>query len=286
MSTETARRYNSGKTRHDLMSPWAIEEVAKVMTYGANKYTVKDDKGNVVDSGDRNWEKGQLWSTPIASLRRHFLAFEMGEDFDPESKLYHMAHVAWNALAILHFYKTYPQGDNRPVNAFKMPRVGLDIDGVLADFTGAYKERVLAAGLPWFPGEDQQWWALPHITTPFFDKIVKDKSFWLGLKPLCDPREWKFEPVAYITRRLCPKAWSEEWLFNNGFPPVQVYSIGKEEKSEYVKKCRVEIYVEDCPWNMAEVQQAGVFCFLLDQPYNRRFDVGHRRIYSLNEVIR
>lgn len=85
----TGLRYNAGKLRYDLLPPDAIAELARVYTRGAVKYA------------PRNWEKGMAWSTCYASLHRHAAAWASGEDFDEETKCHHMAHVAWNALALV-----------------------------------------------------------------------------------------------------------------------------------------------------------------------------------------
>jgi hypothetical protein len=95
-----------GKSQHESgakmddgkMRPWlvlggfskALEEVSRVGTYGARKYT--DDGWRDVPDGFRRYSEAML---------RHQLA-EMGrEKWDRESNLLHAAHVAWNALARL-----------------------------------------------------------------------------------------------------------------------------------------------------------------------------------------
>jgi len=45
---EIGKRFNAGKTRHDLTPAFAQEEYAKVLTMGAAKY------------GDNNWQKQEL----------------------------------------------------------------------------------------------------------------------------------------------------------------------------------------------------------------------------------
>lgn len=65
----------------------ALLEVAKVGTYGATKYT--ENGWRDVPNGIRRYR---------SALYRHLLALE---DFDPDTRLPHMAHVAWNALAVL-----------------------------------------------------------------------------------------------------------------------------------------------------------------------------------------
>ena len=86
-----ALRYNDGKLRYDLLPADALQELVAVFTKGAEKYE------------PRNWEKGFHWMSCFASLMRHSWAWARGEDRDPESGQLHMAHVAWNAMALLTF---------------------------------------------------------------------------------------------------------------------------------------------------------------------------------------
>lgn len=70
----------------------AIGEVSKVGTYGANKYT------------DRGWESVKSGEERYAdAMLRHWLE-AVQNDGDPESGLPHLAHMAWNALAVLELY--------------------------------------------------------------------------------------------------------------------------------------------------------------------------------------
>lgn len=101
-------RKNEGKTRHDLLEPYAIEQVAKVFSLGAVKYAPYD------------WLMGGMpYSKMLASLKRHINAFEMGEDLDPETGLHHMAHAAWNALGIVSYSKWFPENDDRIIKKIK-----------------------------------------------------------------------------------------------------------------------------------------------------------------------
>lgn len=95
-------RDDKEKTRFDLLEPYAIEQLAKVFTVGARKYS------------DNNWiQKPMAWSRIVASLYRHLNAFQQGEDIDPETGLSHAAHVAWNAMALLSYSKHCPEKDDR-----------------------------------------------------------------------------------------------------------------------------------------------------------------------------
>ena len=67
--------------------------VGKVGTFGANKYT---DSGWVsVDNARERYS---------SALLRHYFKWKAGEDLDSDSGLPHVAHLAWNALAVLYFY--------------------------------------------------------------------------------------------------------------------------------------------------------------------------------------
>lgn len=68
----------------------AILAVANVATYGAKKYTKRGWR-TVPDGIERYSE----------AMMRHLLAHSAGEMMDPESNHTHMAHVCWNALAVL-----------------------------------------------------------------------------------------------------------------------------------------------------------------------------------------
>ena len=101
MSNEQGKRYNANKTRFDLIPAYAHEQVARVFTYGTEKYD------------DDNWRRGMPWRSVLASLKRHLNAFEMGEDFDDESGELHMAHVLCNAYFLTEYHRTHPEFDDR-----------------------------------------------------------------------------------------------------------------------------------------------------------------------------
>jgi hypothetical protein len=85
-------RFNAGKARWDLLPIGALSELVNVFTYGAKKYA------------PNNWRKGLKFSDTMAALDRHWAAWKTGEDRDSESGCHHLAHVAWNAFALLEFY--------------------------------------------------------------------------------------------------------------------------------------------------------------------------------------
>lgn len=79
-----------GKPRWELLPLDAIEEIVRVYTMGAGKYA--DDAWKTIPDAHRRY---------LAALFRHIAAYERGERKDKESGLSHLAHAAWNAIAIL-----------------------------------------------------------------------------------------------------------------------------------------------------------------------------------------
>lgn len=83
------RKDDDGKARFDLLPPDALWEVVRVYTVGAGKY------------GDRNWEQGIRYGRVFAAICRHAFSWWRGERADQETGIHHLAHAAWNCLALL-----------------------------------------------------------------------------------------------------------------------------------------------------------------------------------------
>lgn len=289
------KRYNKGKNRLGLIPAWAEYELGKVYTKGADKYTIFDDNGNVVESGDDNWLKGLSWKSVLHSLKRHLNAYEQGKDydFDPNCEkcingncldhtgLYHMAQVTWNALTLLQYYKSYPQGDDRVKPYFNIPKIGLDIDEVLADWVGAWKERWDITNVP------SSWYFDREILNRFDYMKETDEldNFYLNLKPLINPTDLKFVPHCYITSRPVDSKITEMWLDKNGFPTRPVYTVGtNKSKVDVAKESGIDIFIDDSWDNFIDLNKNGVTCYLFDRPHNQYGDVGHLRIKDLNNL--
>jgi hypothetical protein len=96
-------RYNGGKPAFSLLPLCTLEDEVKVWMYGKAKYAAW------------NWAKGMPWSVPLDCLMRHMAAWQRGEENDPESGLPHLAHAMCNLRMLTLYAKTYPDGDDRPV---------------------------------------------------------------------------------------------------------------------------------------------------------------------------
>lgn len=91
MSNE-GKKYDEGKLRWDLLPLPLVEKLVEVYTFGAQKYAPNTWQ-NLPDGYNRY----------KAAMLRHLTAYEKGESIDPDSKLNHLYHTAWNALALIHF---------------------------------------------------------------------------------------------------------------------------------------------------------------------------------------
>ena len=91
-STETGVKYDSDKPQYRLVPPYALEEIAKNLTYGSRKYSAF------------NWIK-----VPNAKDRymdaaiRHIEAYRKGETNDPENGYSHLAAAAVNLMFLIEF---------------------------------------------------------------------------------------------------------------------------------------------------------------------------------------
>lgn len=274
-------RFNNDKLRYDLVHPLAHEDMVKVLTYGAKKYTVYDDDGNLLNDGANNWQKGLGWKSVIASLKRHIAAIEMGEDYDQDTGLLHISHAACNVHFLNAFYYMFPQGDDRTKSLFRLPKISLDIDEILCAYLPAWMEKY---GIETYP---HSW---------YFDRKIKDRfeamrksgelnDFYLNMKPLISAEDLPFEPHCYITSRPVSTEITEKWLDLHGFPTKPVHTVDiMKSKVEVAKEAGVEIHIDDSYDNFLDFNNNGIFCYLYTQKHNLKYDVGHMRLNSLKEL--
>ena len=95
-------KYDQDKPRVELLPVEALEEIAKVLTFGAIKYN------------DNNWREGFQWSRIYGALLRHLFAFMRGEDYDKESGISHLGHMGACALFLITHQKLGLGKDDRP----------------------------------------------------------------------------------------------------------------------------------------------------------------------------
>ena len=103
----TGIKLDRGKPRMDLLSSIALEELAKVLTFGCKKYSAN------------NWRGGIAWSRVIGAALRHIFLWMRGIDKDEETGLSHLAHAFCCIMFLLEYEVTRKELDDRYVKEIK-----------------------------------------------------------------------------------------------------------------------------------------------------------------------
>lgn len=85
-------KLDHGKIDFTLVPPEALKSIARVMEYGAKKYSRNGWK-KVPDAPRRYF----------AAALRHMVAFMDGRDFDPDTDEHHLDHALTNLAFLVHF---------------------------------------------------------------------------------------------------------------------------------------------------------------------------------------
>ena len=83
-------KFDQGKLRYDLLPVEPIEEIVRVLTFGAEKYAPNSWQG--VPDGENRY---------YAAAWRHILAWRKGERDDPESGIHHLGHAMCNLVFLM-----------------------------------------------------------------------------------------------------------------------------------------------------------------------------------------
>lgn len=89
MSDNGGLKFDADKPRMDLLDPYAMEQLSRVLGFGATKYAA------------HNWRKGLAKSRLIGAALRHLFAYLGGQDADPETGLSHVAHAMCCCMFLL-----------------------------------------------------------------------------------------------------------------------------------------------------------------------------------------
>lgn len=146
-------------------------------------------------------------------------------------------------------------------------KIGLDIDGTITDWDGAYLKRFKK-----WPNYD---WA---ITRNVEHILVHERDFWLNLPIIRLPN---FEPRLFCSARVNNKKWTKKYLLEHGLnaPLYQVPGYHLSKAKAIGHKCNV--FVEDSIKNFIDLNLKGIPCLLIDSPSNQKWGaIG--RIFSLD----
>lgn len=152
MDKGTAARYNSGKSRIDLLPLFMVVESlnidgfnsVQIDTFNALQHIAEFQRTREehyidfalkvlssywVDCADAfgygakkyaswNWVKGMNWSVPVGCIGRHAFAVFNGELNDSESTLPHVGHIMCNIVMLKAYIRSYPEGNDLPPKHF------------------------------------------------------------------------------------------------------------------------------------------------------------------------
>lgn len=189
-------------------------------------------------------------------------------------------------------------------------RIGIDCDGVLAEFYRRYTEEMqrLFPHIPnlvgtskhmpcWFVDE----WpgATKEMVKATWDAVTNSRDWWLGLAPIptFDERRAlthlaRDHEVYIITARRETKGNSVlhqtwRWLGNHGIHGVSV--IVQKNKGPLARALKLDYFLDDRPQNCEEVNNYATSCrvFLREWPWNENtpmnWDIGG--VKSITEFI-
>ena len=94
-------KHDQEKPRAELLPSAPLLAIADVLTFGAQKYAAHD------------WRQGFDQSRLIGAAYRHLMAYNDGEDLDPESRLPHLAHLGCCVLFMLEQHIKQTGNDDR-----------------------------------------------------------------------------------------------------------------------------------------------------------------------------
>jgi len=184
--------------------------------------------------------------------------------------------------------------------------IGMDIDGVLADFVSPFLQLLerRGGGKPIDPAmiTDPNFQSHPFLTREIiYDCMVDasyDPEFWRVLAPLPSQSQWQSlnrlnheHDLAFITHRWVRDTFDVnqvtcDWLRRQGIDDPVVH-FTQEKKSQLVNHLKVELFVDDRHENCEDVAtQTDAVVMMPLRPYNRGFDHPKvQRIQDLNDMF-
>lgn len=167
-----------------------------------------------------------------------------------------------------------------------MKRLGVDIDGVLANFFIGYENLIVEiAGEDKFPKDTlPPTWNWPEhygyskeIVAEAWKRIKTSEDFWLGLPALPGADQFlqrlsatKHE-VYFITDRPGnnPQWQSANWLWVGGYEHAAVIVTGGQLKSVIANALQLDVFIDDKPGNIMDLAECFLGrTFMLAYPYN------------------
>lgn len=170
----------------------------------------------------------------------------------------------------------------------KLYRIGVDVDGVLAEFNQGYRQELIkVCGRDHLGGDEPPCWHWAEEVgyskeedAQAWEAIKGSPSFWMGLRPLLEAPETitilnslyhQGHEVYYISHRFGTGAHVQTaaWLMQQGALMPTVLMSG--DKGPIAKGLELTHFIDDKPENALEVRLQAPSCktFLLSKSYNK-----------------
>jgi hypothetical protein len=180
--------------------------------------------------------------------------------------------------------------------------IGLDIDGVLADFITPFlhllERRTSSGSIDPASITDPNFMQHPFLTRELISECMEaasyDPEFWRTLAPLPTPAQWQTlnrisakHEVVFITHRWVRDSYDIhrvtcDWLRRHGVADPVVY-FTQENKSVLVQQLKIELFVDDRHENCADVAtETDALVLMPHRPYNQAFE--HPRVCRIREL--
>lgn len=188
----------------------------------------------------------------------------------------------------------------------KLIKIGIDVDGVLADFNRPYKaliEKRTSIRLPDISDSYPNTWHYeraagmsPEDEKRIWAEIHREPGWWAALPALPDAVEFlvwlkndlnaPHSDIYFITHRAGASAkWQTEiWLREKGFKRPTVLLTGR--KGDAASILSLDVYIDDKNENCLDVKEKSpsTTCYMLKQPWNHPVD-GVPRLDTLKDFM-
>jgi uncharacterized HAD superfamily protein len=180
--------------------------------------------------------------------------------------------------------------------------IGLDIDGVLADFLPPFlkllENRAGKGPIDPLSIVDPSFVTHPFLTREIIDSCMVDVSydpaFWDGLAPLPTAGQWQAledlsreERLVFVTHRYERDSYSIHnttctWLRRHGIRNPTVY-FTQNHKSELVRDLKLQVFVDDRHENCLDIaENTEAFVMMPDRCYNNSFQ--HPKVKRIQDL--
>lgn len=153
-------------------------------------------------------------------------------------------------------------------------KLALDIDGVIADFTGGICKLAHELGFSHWPKSHDEVnnWSISSDFMVVFEQVMHQSDFWLGLEPL--PNTLDFKPFIYLTARPIASDITKEWLKTHNFPKADVITVSDpQEKLQILQAKDVDILIDDYYRTIDQINKSD--CKTIGLLYAAPYQRGH-----------